>query len=304
MEDLKKQEYINTLRKLEQSSADKIGTLGKIGVSATGAGVGAMGAGSIASLFGATTILGSSTLASIVGGVLVTTTPIGWVLGSAAVGTVAAYSISKLVSSGAANDERKKSTIMELKKEIAKYEQASAKILSSEKIGKVAGAYALLLEHDLIEQTKVEAILSNVKDGVLDADYALTMAQNILDEVKDAIEKGLKPNSEDSIVRASFINLYKYIMIIDGSVKESELSLYFKVMKNNFQCSEEFAQKLLNESPLIMDEDEILKDIKKIIPENKYELLVDSLIAIAYSDGEYHSKEKVFIEKIKQILKK
>ena len=154
MKQLSKQDYIKALRKLEKSPSDRVGTLGALGVAATGASAGVLGASAIASFFGASTILGSTGLASLAGGVLVATTPIGWVLGTVAAGTAAAYGISKLVSSGGVNDERKKTAIKGLKTQIDSYAQEVKKTKSSEQIGKVAGAFALLLENNLMKKKK------------------------------------------------------------------------------------------------------------------------------------------------------
>jgi len=69
-------------------------------VSAIGGGaVGAAAAGSIATAAGASTLLGSTSLASVLGGVFVTTTPIGWVVGAAVAAGAASYGIGKLIKS-------------------------------------------------------------------------------------------------------------------------------------------------------------------------------------------------------------
>ena len=79
-----KLEYQNALLKIKESGRDKIGLFGE----ALGFGIGTVGgiglAGTVASVAGASTLLGSTTLASILGGVFVTATPVGWVVGAAA----------------------------------------------------------------------------------------------------------------------------------------------------------------------------------------------------------------------------
>jgi len=303
MSNLKKQDYIEALKRLENSTDDKIGILGKLGIATTGATAGALGASTVASAVGATTLFGSSTLASIAGGILVTTTPLGWVIGTAAAGTAAAYGISKLLESGATNDERKRVSISQIKKKIDDYARDSKKESSSNKINKVAGAYAILLENDLITQEKVSSILSGIEDGKLDADYALSLAQDMINEVQESSKKALQPEANDMIVRSSFVLLYKHMMNIDKKVDEAELIMYYKMMSKTFKCSKKYAKKLLHESPPIDDSEELLKNLDKIIPQEKNGFLIDSLIAIAYSDGEFHPNEKKFVDKVKKALK-
>jgi len=175
-----KEELIEALKKLENSSPDKIGTAGTIGNVAIGTTTGVLGAPIIASTLGGTTFMGSTYLASIVGGVLTVSTPVGWVVGIGAVGALSGYSIVKLIRSGAKNDERKSHTIAELKKKIDAYSKEIKTVNSSEKITKVAGAYALLLENNLIDKEMVISIIKGVEDNIMDAEYALHLAQKKL----------------------------------------------------------------------------------------------------------------------------
>ena len=80
------------------SDAEAIATAG-------GVAAGATAAGAIAGAVGATTFLGSTTLGGLVGGVLVVSTPVGWVIGCAVAGGAAAYGISRMIRSGGRQDE-------------------------------------------------------------------------------------------------------------------------------------------------------------------------------------------------------
>jgi hypothetical protein len=86
---------------------DRLGIAGNVAGVVGGAAGGAAAAGAIAGALGGTTLLGSSTLGSLLGGVLVTTTPVGWVVGCAALGGAAAYVVVKVVRSGGRQDERR-----------------------------------------------------------------------------------------------------------------------------------------------------------------------------------------------------
>lgn len=83
---------------------DKLGNASQILTTAGGAAAGASAAGALAATAGASTLLGSTTLASAIGGVLVVSTPVGWVVGCAFIGAATAYGVSKLVRSGGRND--------------------------------------------------------------------------------------------------------------------------------------------------------------------------------------------------------
>ena len=83
----------------DENQNDKVEISSDI-VSAIGGGaVGAAAAGIIATAAGASTLLGSTSLASVLGGVFVTTTPIGWVVGVVVTAGAAGYGISKFIKS-------------------------------------------------------------------------------------------------------------------------------------------------------------------------------------------------------------
>jgi hypothetical protein len=97
----------------EAQAIDWLGGRDKLGLVGDGLGVmggaasGAAAAGTAASIAGATTILGSTTLGGLLGGIFVASTPIGWVIGTAAVGGAIGYGIVRLARSGGRQDERR-----------------------------------------------------------------------------------------------------------------------------------------------------------------------------------------------------
>jgi len=303
MNTLSKQDYIKALKKLEKSPSDRVGTLGTLGVVATGAGAGALGATGLASVFGISTLLGSSTLASLAGGVFVVSNPVGWAFGTAAAGAAAAYGISKLVSSGGKHNEKKQADIKAMKAKITNYNKEIKKASKPNKIGQVAGAFAILLENDLMEEQKVTAILRGVESGEINAEYALSIAQSIIDETSNAISNAVELDISNMTVRSAFIILFKHMIHSDGSVHQNEIKAYQDIMKVNFKCSNEYASQLLDEAPEISDIEIVLNDLNAIIPSEKNEILIESLIGIGFSDGTYHSDEKAFVNRVKKALK-
>lgn len=149
---------------------DKVGVAGESLATAGGVAAGAAAAGSIASAAGATTLLGSSTLAGVFGGVFVTTTPVGWVIGCAAVAGAAGYGITKLVRSGSEQDHIRKEIIERLNNRIQsiKVEEKNQNLfIEFNQILSVAIMSGLINE----EQGKKMVLL--IEKGLLDPELAL-----------------------------------------------------------------------------------------------------------------------------------
>lgn len=87
------------------SKSDRVGTASRLLTLVGGAAGGASAAGAVAGAAGATTLLGSSSLAGLLGGVFVVSTPVGWIAGCALAGGAAAYGVSRLIKSGGMNDQ-------------------------------------------------------------------------------------------------------------------------------------------------------------------------------------------------------
>lgn len=83
---------------------DCVGVVGEGAVVACSTVAGAALSGVAAGAVGATSLLGSTSLAGLLGGVFVTTTPVGWVIGSAAIAGAAGYGVVKLIRSGSHQD--------------------------------------------------------------------------------------------------------------------------------------------------------------------------------------------------------
>jgi uncharacterized tellurite resistance protein B-like protein len=296
-----KEEYIVASDKLEKSTNDKVGIVGDIGVAATGATAGILGASAVASFFGASTIFGSTTLAGLAGGVLVTATPIGWVLGTAVAGTAVAVALSRLVRNGEKNDERKKRAIAGIKSEIASYDSAHLKDKAEKGIAKLTEIFALLVENNLIEKSDADDILQGVEGGQIDIDVAFSLASDMLQEINTSNETDIL-NADYMTVRSVFVILFKHMIHIDDVKSENEMDRYRRIMNENFKSSDEYASKLFDEAPAIEDIAATLQDFKKIIPSDQIKVLIESLIDLGYSDGDYNDKEKTFVENVKKVL--
>lgn len=174
-------EYIRALEKMKKSPRDRIGVLGELGASGLGGVAGAGLAAATASAAGAATIFGSGTLGTILGGVFVTTTPIGWVVGGVAVGGAVGYGISKLISSGGKSDAIKQMNIRELQTRIKTLQnQSQESYKSNDKIKKVIEGIQLLIKNNKLSQDDSTALLAGIEKGNMTVDFVFNTINEIL----------------------------------------------------------------------------------------------------------------------------
>jgi len=175
------EEYILALEKMKESPKDRAGVLGKLGTTSLGGVAGAAMAGTTASAAGIATLFGSSTLASVLGGVFVTTTPVGWVIGGIALGGTVGYGISKLVSSGGKSDAIKEMNIQELKERISKLKsQSQYSNQPNDKMVKIIEGIQLLIKNGRISQEESTDLLTGIEKGNITVDFAFNTIQEIL----------------------------------------------------------------------------------------------------------------------------
>lgn len=171
-------EIKEAIRKLD--GKDKVGVVGESLTTAVGAVAGLGAAGSLASAAGATTLLGSSSLASALGGVFVTATPVGWVVGSAVVAGAAGYGIAKLVRSGSQQDRVREDLIKRLKQRLEAMNQDQGKDSALNELRELLPS---VMEKGLISEIQAEKMIKLIEEGKLDASSALNRIK-ILDASK------------------------------------------------------------------------------------------------------------------------
>ena len=166
-----KLEYQNALLKIKESGRDKIGLFGE----ALGFGIGTVGgiglAGTVASVAGASTLLGSTTLASILGGVFVTATPVGWVVGAAATGGALSYAAIKLIKSGAKSDLTLRLTKLDIIKKIDEYSNASRNSRNQDvKFEQIMSMLLVLYSNGVISQEDSNDIIQGLQNKTIPYD--------------------------------------------------------------------------------------------------------------------------------------
>ena len=183
MRHLSEKEYVSALEKMKRSPRDRIGVLGELGVTGLGAAAGAAVSGAAAGAAGAATLAGSTTLGSILGGVFVTTTPIGWIIGSVTAGAGLGYAASKLVRSGGKADVYKIYSIRELETRIKTIrEQAEGSTSFEDKFRRVLTAVQHLVASGKVTQEKATEIIVGIQQHRIDADEAFGIFETLMSE--------------------------------------------------------------------------------------------------------------------------
>lgn len=178
--ELTESDYRNAIEKLK--GRDRVGLAGEVGVTAGAAVAGAASAAAIASSVGATTLLGSSTLASALGGVFVTTTPVGWVVGAAAVAGLAGYGVSKLIRSGARQDAVREGYIKSISKKIGVAHEGQSLAVIADERSELFESMGVLVATGKIEQEVADGIIRLVDSGKLDVALARRRVIELVEE--------------------------------------------------------------------------------------------------------------------------
>jgi hypothetical protein len=182
---LSEADYIAALNKMKESPDDRVGTLGELGALGLGGIAGAGVSGTVATAAGAATLFGSSTAATVLGGIFVTATPIGWVALSIGLGGAVGFGISKLVKSGAKNNVIKTRNMKEIKDKIQTMrEEALGKGDDESKTRKIIDGIELLYVNKLISQEESTDLLSGLLRKTISVDRAFSMIESKVKKIR------------------------------------------------------------------------------------------------------------------------
>ena len=182
-ETITKTGLLRIIADLENKPHDRIRILGDAGITTLGACLGAISAGTIATVAGATSVWGATTFASWFGLSVAAATPVGWILGCAAVAVCAAYGVSRLIRGGGLSEGRK----FEL---LQKYKQEHSAMLAKERMGEIAErdrVGIILSMRELIERDQMTPefafrLIEQVERGNVSISAAIEQLQAILAE--------------------------------------------------------------------------------------------------------------------------
>ncbi|MBK6348450.1 MAG: hypothetical protein IPF50_00915 [Proteobacteria bacterium] len=149
-------DYLAALEKMKKSRRDRIGVLGELGVTGIGAAAG----------WFAAAVIGAKVITVFGIGITVAATPIGWVIGSAALAGGAAYGIAGLVRGGGKYDTLKELSIRELEQRIEQLSRASKRSLGREpKMKNLISSLQLLVANGRLSQDETTDLLAAVEKG-------------------------------------------------------------------------------------------------------------------------------------------
>ena len=160
---------------------DKVGVAGEALAAVGGAAGGVAAASTLASAAGASTLLGSTSLAGALGGFFVTATPVGWVVGAAAVAGAAGYGISKLVRSGSKQDQIREQLIKKMELRLSALKKDERNKLNLTELSQLL---AVAIEKDLITELKAKSMISLIENGSLNPDIAIQRLKALIENIE------------------------------------------------------------------------------------------------------------------------
>lgn len=168
------EDVIDAIEKLKGS--DRVGSASQALTTAGGAAAGVSAAGAVAAAAGASTLFGSTTLAGTLGGFLVASTPVGWVVGCAVAGAAAAYGVSRLVRSGGRNDRVREEIVERLSKRLA---QMRARNTQPTTMTELRQAMTEAIQGSYISNEQAARMVDLVEEGKLGVEIALARIRSL-----------------------------------------------------------------------------------------------------------------------------
>lgn len=166
----------------KMSGRDRLGLAGEHIALAGGSLAGVSAAGTVATVAGASTLFGSTTLAGVFGGLFVTTTPIGWVVGSAVAMGAAGYGIARMIRSGSEQDRARKDFVERQTKRLMSLEMETITVDGRVELSQLV---ALTVAGGVIDQVSASRMVDLVDSGSLSPELALERIRSL------ALAKGL-----------------------------------------------------------------------------------------------------------------
>ena len=160
---------------------DRVGVVGEGAVVAGSTVAGAALSGVAAGAVGATSLLGSTSLAGLLGGVFVTTTPVGWVIGSAAIAGAAGYGVVKLIRSGSQQDRVRAEISKKLRVRLAEKAEAPS-VGERDELVRLTG---MATDSRMLSLQSAAKMIGLVDAGALSLDLALQRTRALVEQSSD-----------------------------------------------------------------------------------------------------------------------
>lgn len=297
----KLEEYEQALRKIEKNPNDRIGILGKVGILAGGAIGGATGA----TVFGSGAIWGLTTAASWIGVTVVSAAALPVVLAGAGAGFAIAGGLAYFLNSGSRCDLITTQNIQNLKKKIEEEKNKLRNLDNEDKISKLSGIYADLIQLKLISEDVAKEFLQNIRDNKINFEMAYETALELLNSVQNLNEDDFKLSSELNLITEKLVSykidtkkffkiamLLSYTINVDNKVDREELLISHKYFEENYKLTQkEFATLFVN-LPRITSIEIFIEELLNYISKDEWNQIKEAIIRIIMADDKIHEKEK------------
>ena len=156
------------------------GDVGILGVGAAGGGIAAV---AVAAFFGATNIWGVTRAGKWLGLSVHGSTPWTWIIGCAIVGAVSAFTVSRLVASGAIAGSKRERNIKDLKDDVERLKQEAGKSnVDKKKFDKLVQSITMLLSNGKITPEESDGLIEGIKSGGTSYEFAFSFIEELLQE--------------------------------------------------------------------------------------------------------------------------
>ena len=194
-----KEQLIQLIRDLEKRPNDKVRIFGDAGITVIGAGLGVAAAGTLATVAGATSVVGLTTAAGWVGLTVVGATPAGWIIGSAAAAGAVAYGVSRLIHGGGLAEGRKVELLQTYREEVLRAEakERTGSIQADDRTRFVLSLRELI-DKNVIPPLNAFRLIEQIEQGRISISQAFALIQGLLLE-DTGIASASLPQAESPI---------------------------------------------------------------------------------------------------------
>jgi len=296
-----KEDLICAKKKFKSAPDDRVGTFGTFASTGLAGGVGGAAAPSIATWFGASTILGSSTLGSCLSGILATTTPVGWVIGTSVIAAISAYGISKLIKSGGMHDQIRKQNVKDIESKILKLDkqEQSARVNDDFDVLREALRQAVSLE--LMPQEQADILLNGVEEKTIDITFALQATKELINDHNKTTKWSQmnKTNFDKQLeIRLTAI-LLKKMMTIDDIVKATSFDIFYEHMNKNFDLDKDDAENIFLSIPFNIDVSNVASELANVFDSKALITVYTSLLRLTGLKPDYFEETNNILGQIK-----
>ena len=176
-----KAQLLKLIDELENNPSDKVRIMGDAGITIIGAGLGAAAATTLATAAGVTSIAGITTAAGWVGLTVVAATPVGWIIGCAAMAGAAVYGASRLVRGGGLAEGRKAELLQGYREEARNIEakERSGRITADDRTRFILSLRELI-DKNAIPPTNAFRLIEQVEKGRIPLSQGFALIQGLL----------------------------------------------------------------------------------------------------------------------------